>query len=227
MAKGPNHAPLRAVLFDLDGTLYDSERQEILTMRRLFCDDIGLEMDEGEIAEYIGVPSREVLEQLAPDRVEELLAVWLDYQGEFLVESHLFPGVLEILQSLSRSGLGLGVVTGQNKHELEATRRHIGIDGLIDVWVSADDAAFAKPHPAPVHLALDVLGCLPGQAVIIGDTRFDMEAGRKAGTLLGVALWGVKDVTPLLEYQPDFFFEDPNQMQDLLLGERKKGGGNP
>jgi pyrophosphatase PpaX len=209
----------------LDGTLFDSERQEILTMRRLFCDDVGLEMDEGEIAEYIGVPSREVLEQLTPDRVEELLALWLDYQGQFLVNSQLFPGVLETLQSLSQSGLGLGVVTGQNKPELEATRRHIGIDALIDVWVSADDASFPKPHPAPVRLALETLGCPPDQAVMIGDTRFDMEAGRRAGTLLGAALWGVRDMASLLEYQPDFFFEVPQQVEDVLLGVQTKEGG--
>jgi pyrophosphatase PpaX len=226
MAKRPNHASLRAVLFDMDGTLFDSERQEILAMRRLFCDDMGLEMGEGEIVEYIGVPSREVLEHLAPDRVEELLPIWLDYQGEFLVESRLFPGVLEILQRLSRSGLVLGVVTGQNKGELEATRRHIGIDALIDVWVSADDAAFTKPHPAPVHLALEALGCLPDQAVMIGDTRFDMEAGDRAGTLLGAALWGVRDAASLLEYQPDFIFEVPQQMGDMLLGVQKRKGGS-
>lgn len=195
-------------------------------MRRLFCDDVGLEMDEEEIAEYIGVPSREVLEQLTPDRVEELLAVWLDYQGEFLVNSQLFPGVLETLQSLSQSGLGLGVVTGQNKPELEATRRHIGIDALIDVWVSADDASFPKPHPAPVRLALATLGCPPDQAVMIGDTRFDMEAGRGAGTLLGAALWGVRDAASLLEYQPEFFFEVPQQMEDVLLGVQKPEGGS-
>jgi HAD superfamily hydrolase (TIGR01549 family) len=210
----------------MDGTLFDSERQEILAMRRLFCDDMGLEMDEGEIVEYIGVPSREVLEQLAPDRVEEMLPVWLDYQGQFLGESRLFPGVLEILQSLSRSELGVGVVTGQNRHELEATRRHIGIDALIDVWVCADDAAFAKPHPAPVHLALESLGCLPDQAVMVGDTRFDMEAGGRAGTLLGAALWGVRDAASLLEYQPDFIFEVPQQVEDMLLGVQKRKGGS-
>jgi pyrophosphatase PpaX len=225
MAKGPNHTPVRAVLFDMDGTLFDSERQEILAMCRLFCDDLGLDMDEGEIAEYIGVPSREVLEQLAPDRVDELLPLWLDYQGQFLVESRLFPGVLEILRNLSQSGLALGVVTGQNEDELKATRRHIGIDSLIDVWVSADDAAFTKPHPAPVCLALERLGCPPGQAVMIGDTRFDMEAGRGAGTLLGAALWGARDAASLLAYQPDFFFEAPQQMEDVLLGVTKEGGG--
>jgi phosphoglycolate phosphatase-like HAD superfamily hydrolase len=53
---------------------------------------------------------------------------------------------------------------------------------------------------------------------MIGDMRFDMEAGREAGTLLGAALWGVKDSTALLGYQPDFVFEDPQQLLGLLPG---------
>lgn len=212
----PDRAPMRAVLFDLDGTLLDSERNDIQAMSRLFYDDLGLDMDMREISEYIGVSSREVLEQLAPDRVEELLAVWLEYQQELLVDSHLFPGITETLLSLSQSNLSLGVVTGQNKAELDVTRRHIGIDDLIEVWVSADDAPFSKPHPAPVCLALDMLGCPPGQAIMIGDTRFDMEAGRQAGTLIGVALWGAKDLAPLFDFRPDFIFEHPQQVQNLF-----------
>lgn len=221
----PDRGPVRAVLFDLDGTLLDSEHRDILAMSRLFHADLGLEMDDKEVSAYIGIPSREVLEQLAPDRVEELLDVWLAYQKELLQDARLFPGILETLHSLSQSKLGMGVVTGQNKAELAATRRHVAIDALIDVWISADDAPFAKPHPAPVRLALDALDCLPGQAIMIGDTRFDMEAGHKAGTLLGVPLWGVRDPAPLLTYQPDFIFEHPRQMEDLLLRVHEEGGG--
>jgi HAD superfamily hydrolase (TIGR01549 family) len=213
----PDRGSLRALLFDLDGTLLDSEHMDLRAMSRLFHGDIGLDMDEEEIASYIGISSRDVLEQLAPDRVEELLPVWLAYQEELRADTRLFPGIPDVLHRLSRSGLRLGVVTGQSKSELEATRRHIGIDGLIEVWICADDAPFAKPHPAPVRLALDALGCPPAQAVMIGDTRFDMEAGRKAGTLLGVALWGVRDPSPLLDYRPEFVFEDPKQIGDLLL----------
>jgi pyrophosphatase PpaX len=206
------------VLFDLDGTLLDSECQDLRAMSRLFHDDIGLNMDEPQIATYMGVASRDVLEQLAPDRVEELLPVWLSYQDELRGEVRLFPGIRETLEGLSHSGLRLGVVTGENRSELSANRRHIDLDDLIEVWICADDAAFATPHPAPVRLALDALGCTPGQAVMIGDTRFDMEAGREAGTLLGAALWGVKDAASLLDYQPDYVFEDPQQMTSLLPG---------
>jgi len=213
----PEASSLRAVLFDLDGTLLDSERMDLLAMSRLFREDIGLNMDESEIATYMGVASRDVLEGLAPDRVDELLPVWLSYQDELRGEIHLFPGIPEALEGLSKSGLRLGVVTGENRLELSGNRRHVDLDDLIEVWICADDAPFAKPHPAPVRLALDALRCLPAQAVMIGDTRFDMEAGRNAGTLLGVALWGVRDPAPLLDYQPEFVFENPQQMRDLLL----------
>jgi pyrophosphatase PpaX len=221
----PDRGPLQAVLFDLDGTLLDSEHRDILAMSRLFHADLGFDMDDEEVSAYIGIPSREVLEQLAPDRVEELLDVWLAYQKELLQDARLFPGILETLHSLSGSKMGIGVVTGQNKAELAASRRHVAIDALIDVWISADDAPFAKPHPAPVLLALDALGCPPGQAIMIGDTCFDMEAGHEAGTLLGVPMWGVRDPASLLTYQPDFIFEHPRQMEDLLLRVHETGGG--
>ena len=220
---GGDHLSLRGILFDLDGTLLDSERVDIMCMTRLFHHDLGLKLSQDEIAGYRSLPSRQVLEQFAPDRVEELLTTWTAYQAQVLGQTQLFSGILETLQSLSGAGLVLGVVTGQNRAELEKTRRHIGLDGLIDVWVSADDAAFAKPHPAPVRLALDALGCPPHQAIMVGDSRFDMAAGREAGTQLGAAAWGVRDLAPLLEYHPDYIFQQPQQMMTLLQGNDHKG----
>jgi pyrophosphatase PpaX len=220
MTTRSDHGPLRAVLFDLDGTLLDSERVDLLSMTRLFRDDLGLDVDEEDVSKYRSIPSREVLGQVAPDRVEELLVTWQRYQEDLLDEAELFPGVLESMQALSKADLGLGVVTGQSKAELNATRRHIAMDGLIDVWVSSDDAPFSKPHPAPLFVALETLGCPAGQAVMIGDTGFDMEAGRRAGTLLGAALWGVRDPALLLAYEPDHVFEHPQQMTSLCLTQR-------
>ena len=220
MALTPDRGSLRAVLFDLDGTLLDSERVDLLSMTRLFRDDLGLDVDEEDVSKYRSIPSREVLGQVAPDRAEELLAAWLRYHEELLDEAQLFPGVLESIQALSKANLGLGVVTGQSKVELNATRCHIAMDGLIDVWVSSDDAHFSKPHPAPVLVALDALGCSPNRAIMIGDTTFDMEAGRRAGTSLGAALWGVRDSALLLAYEPDYVFEHPQQMTSLCLTQR-------
>jgi pyrophosphatase PpaX len=217
----PRPQSLRAVLFDLDGTLLDSERVDVQAMGRVIREHLGLEMDDREVASYRNIPSREVLKQLAPaelHREEELLAAWLVYQMELLPETRLFPGILHTLRVLSQAGLALGVVTGQSRSELAATRQHVMIDDLIDVWVSVDDAPLAKPDPASVRVALDALGCPSARAIMIGDSRFDLEAGRAAGTWVGVALWGLSDAlhAPLLSYQPDYVFQYPQELVGKL-----------
>ena len=216
----PRLGPLKAVLFDLDGTLLDSQRVDLLAMTRLFNDELGLGLKEEQISSYLGIASRDVLDQIAPDHVEELLGVWFSYQQDLLGETCLFPGIPQVLRSLSQAKLALGVVTGQNKGELDATRQHIAIEDFIDVWVCADDTSLSKPHPDPVCLALDLLGCPPGQAIMIGDTLFDMQAGRQAGTRLGAALWGARDIAGLLSYDPEYTFTYPAQLEHLcsLIG---------
>jgi HAD superfamily hydrolase (TIGR01509 family) len=216
----PMRKPLKVVLFDLDGTLLDSQRVDMLAMTRLFNDELGLDFKEEQISSYIGIASRDVLDELAPDRVEELLAVWFSYQHELLSQTRLFPGIRQVLRSLSQSKLVLGVVTGQNRGELNATRQHIAIEDFIDVWVCADDTSLSKPHPDPVHLALDLLGYPPDQAIMIGDTLFDMQAGRQAGTRLGATLWGARDIASLLSYDPEYTFAHPAQLEHLcsLIG---------
>jgi pyrophosphatase PpaX len=173
-------------------------------------------MDDREVARYRSIPSREVLKRLAPDRIEELLDIWLAYQHELLHETRLFPGIIDLLDRLSQAGLAIGVVTGQNKSELDATRRHIAIDDLIHTWISADDAPFPKPHPSPVRVALNEFGCPPPEAIMIGDSHLDIQAGRTAGTLVGAAIWSVQDPAPLLGLEPDYIFNDPLQIKSLV-----------
>jgi pyrophosphatase PpaX len=207
---------LEAVLFDLDGTLYDSAHLDRESLRVLLDVDLGWEEAAYDIDDFLGVPSREVLERVAPHRVEELLSKWLDYQDELREQTHLFPRVRPTLEVLKESGLNLGVVTSQNKSELDATRPHIKLDDLIQVWVSASQVENPKPHAEPVLKALGELACRPENAIFIGDSVTDIQAGRSAGTRVAAVLWGLGKPEDWISLEPDYVFEQVSGFQRLI-----------
>lgn len=207
---------LDAVLFDLDGTLYDSGWLDEASLKRLVRKDLGWGEDDLHPEDYLGVSSRELLEEIAPQRVEELLGVWLEYQNELRPRSSLFPGVRDLLADLNSAGYKLGIVTSQNGRELAATREHLQIDPHFEVWVSASDTRYPKPHPGPVEKALDMMGVAPQKAVMVGDNLTDLKAGRASGTQVGAALWGAKDVEALRSFEPEFVFREVTELYRLL-----------
>lgn len=204
---------LQAVLLDLDGTLLQSDSFDVLTMNRLLREALGLELPEAEIRRFLGRSSRDILNELAPERVEPLLARLAELGEELRHLSQPFPGIQDILKKLRQARLRLGIVTSQNRRELAASRRHAGLDGLIDVWVSADDVPRPKPAGDPIVAALAALRTAPAAAVMVGDTRFDIEAGRAAGTWTAAALWGAADPEALRAQKPDYLLAEP---EDLL-----------
>ena len=201
---------LQSVLLDLDGTLLQSDVFDVLTMDRLLREALGLELPEAEIRRFLGRSSRDILSELSPGRVEPLLARLAELGEELRHLSQPFPGILE---KLKQAGLRLGVVTSQNRRELAASRRHAGLDGLIDVWIAADDVPRPKPASDPIIAALAALRTAPAAAVMVGDTRFDIEAGRAAGTLTAAACWGASDPEALSAQKPDYLLAEP---EDLL-----------
>jgi len=211
----PNHH-FEAILFDLDGTLYDSAKLDVLSLSRLLEDDLGWDVGNLDIHDYLGVSSRKVLERVSPDRIDELLPKWLLYQDELREQTNLFPNVKSTLTILKESGFKLGVVTSQNKSELEATRSHIQIENLIQVWVSASDTKYPKPNPAPVAKALALLGVKAEMTIFIGDSLSDLQAGRSAGTKVGAGLWGARHQDELVQFEPNFIFREISDLMTLV-----------
>jgi pyrophosphatase PpaX len=213
----PPDGPLEAVLLDLDGTLIASEELDIRSMDRLFREELGLQKSEEELRRYLGYTSRAVLEEVAPTRVDYLLARWLALLDEMRHLAVPYPGVRAALKQLASAGLRLAVVTAQNRSEVDGTRNRLALDDLIDVWITADDASRPKPAADPVHAALLALAVTPEKAVMVGDNPFDMMAGQAAGTSIAAALWGVRDPRTLLTFEPDYVLYQTQDLAQLLL----------
>lgn len=195
------------VLFDLDGTLADSLPFIKKTYQLVFA-LLGLSWADGAVLRWIGRPLKDIAGYFARGREKEFLELYkYHYDREHDRHVTLFPGTLEMLADLRWRGLGLGIVTSKGS---EGTRRTVELTGLnryFDVVVTAQDVQRHKPFPDPVFKALDFFGVPAQEAIYVGDSYFDIRAGKEAGAVTLGVTWGMATREELLAFEPDGVLE--------------------
>ena len=185
----------RAVLFDIDGTLVDSNYLHIDAWTRAF-EDVGAPVDAWRVHRSIGLDSSKLLEALLGDRADEL--------GDAAKERHTaryeplvprlrrFDGARELIVRLHDSGIRVVLATSAPPEEFEALSRVLDADDHLHAATTADDVETAKPEPDIIATALERAGVAADEAVMIGDTRWDAEAAGRAGVRsIGVLSGGI------------------------------------
>ncbi len=202
--------PLRLVIFDVDGTLVDSLGDIALAMHHAFAEVDAPVPERAAIKGIIGLSLDVAMARLAPDlgpRDHDALVeaykrsyMSLRAQAGAAHSSPLFPGTREMLGDLAaRDDLLLGVATGKSRRGLDKLIEGHGLHGLF-VTSQVADYHPSKPHPAMLHAALDEAGVAAGDAVMVGDTTYDMDMARAAGiAAIGVS-WGYH---PVADLKPD------------------------
>jgi pyrophosphatase PpaX len=211
--------PVRALLFDLDGTLIDSIRL-ILDSYHHTVRTHGLppRSDEEWLA-GIGTPLRVVLGELArhPDQMERMIATYRDYNlAHHDAQVIPYVGAPELIRRVKRMGYLTGLVTSKNRPGAIRGLTLAGIAEHFDVLVCADDVENPKPHPEPVLKALAQLGTGPDTALFIGDSVHDMRCGRAAGVRTAAVLWGPFGRGDLESSEPDYWLDTPDDLLALL-----------
>lgn len=205
----------RLVVFDVDGTLVDSQDHIVGAMTGAFA-SAGLPApSRAAILSIVGLSLPEAVAMLVPalgatdrDKIVDLYKGSFTRQRGVVAPAPLFPGATAALRALSaRPDIRLGVATGKSRRGL---RKLIDDHDLADLFVTcqtADDHP-SKPHPAMVHAALAEAGVGPEAAVIIGDTTYDIEMGRAAGIgAIGVG-WGYHPAEALVRAGAQQILED-------------------
>jgi pyrophosphatase PpaX len=210
---------IRYLLLDLDGTLIDTTELILSCYRASVSKLVDNPPTDEEILKGFGRPLRDQLWRLYPtlrDRIDETLALWRQAQEELhdrLIKP--FPGTVEVLAELKRRGYPLGVVTSKERRTALRGMRLNGLDQVIELLVSADDTTNHKPDPEPVLRAIDLMGARPEETLYVGDSLYDMKAGRGAGAMVAAAMWGPFAKEPLLESKPDFLLQSIDGLLDL------------
>jgi HAD superfamily hydrolase (TIGR01509 family) len=194
--------PVRGVLLDIDGTLVDSNDAHARAWVQALA-EAGRDVPFETVRPLIGMGGDKLLPKVCGldaaagegKRVSERRGEI--FLAEYLPRLRPTRGAKELLERLSERGLRLVVASSAKKGELDPLMRLCGADRVCESATSSDDAEASKPDPDILHAALQSLGMPAAQAVMIGDTPYDIEAARRAGVRV-VALrcggWGDADL---------------------------------
>jgi HAD superfamily hydrolase (TIGR01509 family) len=175
-----------AILFDVDGTLVDSNDAHARAWVEAFS-AFGVHVDYGHVRRCIGMGGDKLMPEVSGLREDTPKGKAISerrrdiFKEKFLARVRAFPGAGDLVAALKARGFTLVAASSAKRDELQSLLAIAGADALLDAATSSDDAEESKPDPDIVHAALKQAKAPPEAAIMIGDTPYDVEAAGRAG----------------------------------------------
>lgn len=202
------------VLFDLDGTLIDTNELIVSSYLHTLEHYFPGRFQREDVLPFMGPSLHEVFGNLDSTKVDEMIKTYRTFnisKHDSLVTE--FEGVTETIKALHENGFKLAIVTTKIADVATMGLKLTGLDQYFKVMIALDDVKNAKPDPEPIYKALDILGSSPETAMMVGDNHHDVLAGKNAGTKTAGVAWSLKGKEHLATFEPDYMLD---KMTDLL-----------
>ena len=212
---------MKLIILDFDGTLADTRGLIVKTMQQTL-DALGLESrTDDQCAAMIGLPLKQAFTDLLP---------MTDEMGEQCVETYrrifnannalyvisTFPHVMETLHQLHEQGYTLTIASSRSNRSLMEFVNDMHLNEVIPYVLGAEDVAHAKPHPDPVLQTLKTFDCKPEDALVVGDTWYDIEMGRRAGVRTCGVTYGNGSQEELMRAGADYLIDDFGELVKII-----------
>ena len=211
---------VKAILFDLDGTLIDTHDIILSSMKHTVNDVSGFEATDAELMAGVGTPLfDQMLHFINGDeaKAEEMVAIYRRHNDAIHDDGvKSFPGTADALGKLREMGYPMGVVTSKRHHMAVRGLQKCGILDYFEFVMGSDDWPEHKPAPGPILHGCELIGCLPEECMYMGDSPYDIMAANAAGCISAAALWGMFPRSELEMQRPDIILEDISQLPALL-----------
>jgi pyrophosphatase PpaX len=206
------------VLFDLDGTIVDTNELIIESFLHVLNDKLAMQVTRDQLISQMGGPLVNQFQYFTGlTNVDQQVA---DYRTYNLMRHdemvRVFPYVLEVVQALDEHGIQMGVVTTKMR---ASTKRALSMFGLLPYMktvITLEDVEHAKPHPEPVLRAIDAIQADPKETVMVGDSSFDIVSAQEAGACTAGVAWSLKGEEFLATYKPNWMLKDMRDLYDIV-----------
>ena len=212
---------MKLIILDFDGTLADTRNLIVITMQQTI-QELGLEpRTDEQCAAMIGLPLKEAFTTLIPMTDEMGIRCADTYRQIFYNNNAVytvpaFPNVIETLRKLSEKGYLLTIASSRSHRSLVEFIENMNLQGVLTFVLGADDVTQAKPHPEPVLKTLEKFGCKASEAIVVGDTAYDIEMGRRAGVKTCGVTYGNGTRAELARAGADFLLDDFGELLDIV-----------
>ena len=208
------------VLFDLDGTVADSDEMIVQSMYVLYDKyRNGVRTPREKIYYFSGPPIRETLKKEFPDMdndfmFNEFVRVSWDLYDKYVVP---FPHTIEMMEYLINRDVKVGIVTGKARESTKHCLDVLGLTTIVQYVVTPDDVTNLKPHPEGIFKSMEHFSIKEKKKVLyIGDNKSDYLTAKNAGVDIALVKWGPRKIDE--DVKPDYWINDFLEMEDIING---------
>jgi pyrophosphatase PpaX len=211
---------IKAVLFDLDGTLIDTNELVIDSFKYTFKEHLNIDVPESEIVMYFGEPLIETLARYDKDNAHILIETYRTYNEAIHDEAAKeIIGAKEAIRQLKILGVKVGVVTSKRKLIAERGLKLFNLFDEMDVIITPENTTKHKPDPEPIYKACEILDVLPSEALMIGDSHYDILCGKNAGSKTCLVKYTALPLDKILQYEPEFAIDELKEITNIVRKE--------
>ncbi|MEG0773366.1 pyrophosphatase PpaX [Clostridium sp.] len=208
---------IKGILFDLDGTLINTNNLIIKSFKYVFKEHLNLEVENSEIIQYFGEPLSYTMAKYTNNEVEILVNKYIEYSLAIHDEfTEGFKGVEEGLIKLKKCGYKLAVVTSKRRNTALRGLRLFNLEKYFDVLISPEDTLKHKPHGEPVLKACELLELNPEEVIMVGDSHNDILCGINAGSKTCLVKYTAIPIENLLIHNPDFMVDSIEEIINII-----------
>ncbi|WP_370773732.1 HAD family hydrolase [Clostridium sp.] len=203
----------KCIIFDLDGTMLDTEKMNMIPLQRLIKEELSIDIKYEDLLKYRAYAGKTTLKMLGFKDIEASYSKWVKYVNEYEDGAKLYEGFDEVIKGLDENGILCGIASSKMKSQYEIDFLKTGLQSYMKSVILAEDTENHKPHPEPLLKAIEILNIEPKDAMYVGDTFADYESTKAAGMDFGLAVWGATDLDGI---KADHYLNTPKDILKVL-----------